>query len=566
MPPSVNRRDRPLSLSTQHAALRYSLNRVIQTDAVKAVIPSAARNPELQQPDLNQRFYSKASFTLCFFLMALTSIIGCTRANSASNPALVNFLIESMPTNLDPRIGTDAQSQRLDSLIFSSLVWRDAQMNFIPDLAERWETPDPRTYVFHLRHGVKFHDGRPLASADVKFTFDSIMSGAIKTPKRGSFRIVDSIEAPDDATVIFHLHEPYASFLGALVRPAMGIVPRGSGPEVAQHPIGSGPFRFVSSQQDEDVVLERNPDYFGAPPKIPQVRFRIVPDPMTRALELRKGSADLAINSLGSDTVVALASDRLLDFTESPGTSLAYIAINFDDAILAHREVRQALAYATDRATLIRYLLRDQARPAYNLLPPNSWAYDPAVPHYDFDPEKARKLLDAAGFPPGPDGIRFRLTLKTSTEESPRLLAAALQDQWKQVGIALELRPLEIATLFADITRGSFQLYTLRWIGANNDPDIFEFVFSSKKIPPNGANRGRYRNPQLDALLDQARSEMDQQKRKQIFWEVQKIVANDLPYLNLWYVDNICVHRRRIEKVSLLPSGDYDFIDSIVLK
>ena len=106
----------------------------------------------------------------------------------------------------------------------------------------------------------------------------------------------------------------------------------------------------------------------------------------------------------------------------------------------------------------------------------------------------------------------------------------------------------------------------MRWIGANNDPDIFEFVFSSKKIPPNGANRGRYRNPQLDALLDQARSEMDQQKRKQIFWEVQKIVANDLPYLNLWYVDNICVHRRRIEKISLLPSGDYDFIDSIVLK
>ena len=157
---------------------------------------------------------------------------------------------------------------------------------------------------------------------------------------------------------------------------------------------------------------------------------------MTRALELRKGSADLAINSLGSDTVVALASDRLLDFTESPGTSLAYIAINFDDAILAHREVRQALAYATDRASLIRYLLRDQARPAYNLLPPNSWAYDPNVPHYDFDPEKARKLLDAAGFPPGPGGIRFHLTMKTSTEESPRLLAAALQDQWKQVGIA----------------------------------------------------------------------------------------------------------------------------------
>ncbi|MGH9703235.1 MAG: ABC transporter substrate-binding protein, partial [Candidatus Acidiferrales bacterium] len=358
----------------------------------------------------------------------------------------------------------------------------------------------------------------------------------------------------------------YASFLGALVRPAIGIVPRDSGPEIAQHPIGSGPFRFVSSRQDEEIVLDRNPDYFAAAPNIPQVRFRIVPDPMTRALELRKGSADIAINSLSSDTVFALASDRRLDFTESPGTSLAYIAINFEDPILAHREVRQALAYATDRAALIRYLLRDQARPAYNLIPPNSWAYNPDVPHYDFDPARARQLLDAAGFPPGPDGVRFHLMLKTSTEESPRLLAAALQDQWKQVGIALEVRPLEIATLFADITRGSFQLYTLRWIGANNDPDIFEFVFSSGKIPPNGANRGRYRNPQLDALLDQARSEMDPRKRRDIFFQVQKIVANDLPYLNLWFLDNICVHRRRIEKVTLLPSGDYDFIDSIVLK
>jgi peptide/nickel transport system substrate-binding protein len=570
--PSAARRLRPgCFYGTRNRSLTKPANKQwVQSQhshQLLSVIPSATRNPELKKPALTLCFNSKRNIISFAFLFAtLAFLSGCARSHPAENSGTVNFLIESMPANLDPRIGTDAQSQRLDSLIFSSLVWRDAQMNPVPDLAERWETPDPRTYVFHLRRGVRFHDGRPLTAIDVKYTFDSIIAGAIKTPKRGSFRIVDSIAAPDESTIIFHLREPYASFLGALMRPAIGIVPRDSGPEIAQHPIGSGPFRFVSSLQDEDVVLERNPDYFGAAPKIARVRFRIVPDPMTRALELRKGTADIAINSLSSDTVVALASDRGLEVTESPGTSLAYIAINFDDSILAHREVRQALAYATDRATLIRYLLRDQARPAYNLLPPNSWAFDPDVPHYDYDPARARKLLDAAGFPPGADGIRFHLTLKTSTEESPRLLAAALQDQWKQVGIALELRPLEIATLFADITRGSFQLYTLRWIGANNDPDIFEFVFSSQKIPPNGANRGRYRNPQLDALLDQARSEMDQQKRLQIFSQIQKIVANDLPYLNLWYIDNVCVHRRRIGNVSLLPSGDYDFIDSIVLQ
>ena len=132
------------------------------------------------------------------------------------------FLIEAAPTNLDPRIGADAYSDHLDGLIFSSLVAHDAQMNVIPDLAERWETPDPLTYVFHLRQGVKFHDGRALTSADVKFTFDSIISGAVKTPKRGSFRLVASIEAPDADTFVFHLREPYASFLLGLSRPGDG--------------------------------------------------------------------------------------------------------------------------------------------------------------------------------------------------------------------------------------------------------------------------------------------------------------------------------------------------------
>ncbi len=136
-------------------------------------------------------------------------------------------------------------------------------MNIIPDLAERWEARDPQTYVFQLRKGVKFHDGRPCTSADVKFTFDSILSGQIKTPKRGAYEIVRFIEAPDPATVVFHLREPFASFLWNLTRPGIGIVPAGSGKEAAQHPIGTGPFRFAGMTLDEEIVLDRNPDYFG---------------------------------------------------------------------------------------------------------------------------------------------------------------------------------------------------------------------------------------------------------------------------------------------------------------
>jgi peptide/nickel transport system substrate-binding protein len=244
---------------------------------------------------------------------------------------------------------------------------------------------------------------------------------------------------------------------------------------------------------------------------------------------------------------------------------MAYLSFNFSDPILAKRGVRQALAYATDRATIIKYLLRGQARPASSLLPPSHWAFEPNVQQYDYDPARAEKLLDAAGYPRGADGVRMRLTLKTSTDESTRLLSEAIADQWKRVGVALELRPLEFATFYSDITHGSFQIYSLRWVGANNDPDIFEYVFSSKKMPPEGANRGHYRNAELDALLDQARVEMDQEKRKALLSQIQKIVAVDEPYINLWYVDNVCVHRERLAGIVMAPSGDYGFLGTAFL-
>jgi peptide/nickel transport system substrate-binding protein len=512
---------------------------------------------------------ARANFSFRILALALFGFMipaGCSYFHHTADPNTVIFLIESAPTNLDPRIGADAFSAHLDGLIFSSLVAHDAQMNVIPDLAERWETPDPLTYVFHLRQGVKFHDGRELTSADVKFTFDSIISGSVKTPKRGAFRLVTSTEAPDAHTFVFHLREPYASFLFGLTRPSVGVVPRDSDARISQRPIGSGPFRFVSAIRDEEIVLERNPDYFGSAPKIERVRFRIVPDAIVRALELRKGSADAEINSLTPDMSATLANQSGLAVDQQPGTPVAYISFNFEDPILAHGEVRQALAYATDRATLVKYLLRGQARLATSLLPPNHWAFDPYVPQYGYDPARAEQLLDAAGFPRGADGIRFHLALKTSTDESTRLTSAAIADQWKRVGVALDLRPLEFATFFSDISRGSFQLYTLRWIGGNNDPDIFELVFGSKKIPPDGANRGRYRNPALDALLDGARVEMDQEKRKAILWQIQKIVAEDEPYINLWYPDNVCVHRTRLTDISIPPGGDYEFLDTARLQ
>lgn len=501
------------------------------------------------------------SIVLCLLAAMLFVASGCRRRQNAGEPGTVNFLIESAPTNLDPRIGVDAFSEDLDGLMFDSLVAHDQRLNIVPDLAAKWEAPNPTTYVFHLKQNIKFHNGQPFTSADVKFTFDSILSGSVKTAKAGSFRIVQSIETPDSLTVIFHLREPYASFLWDLTKPGIGIVPQGSGPELSQHPIGTGPFQFVSATTDEDILVARNPNYFGGAADIPRVRFRIVPDAIVRALELRKGTGDVTVNSLTPDMVMSFQNDPNTAIEDQAGTTLAYIAFNFDDPILSHKEVRQALAYATDRNTLIQNLLRGMALPAASLLPANHWAADAKTKQYDYSTQQAEALLDQAGFHRGADGVRFRITLKTSTDQSTRLLAEAIADEWKRVGVALDLRSLEFATFYSDITHGSFQLYTLRLVGGNNDPDIFEYVFSSKKMPPNGANRGHYKNPKLDALLDQARVEMDREKRKALLFQIQNIVAEDEPFINLWYVDNVCVRRLRLTNVVLPPAGDFDFLN-----
>jgi peptide/nickel transport system substrate-binding protein len=494
-------------------------------------------------------------------LALLVPLLSCS-AKPYSNTVVM--IIENSPTNLDPRIGLDAQSERIDELLFDDLCTRDEHLNVQPGLAERWEVPDPLTYIFHLHKGVKFHDGRPLTSRDVKWTFDSLLQGKIRSTKAAAYRPVDRIDAADDYTVVFHLKEPFATLLWNVSDGAIGIVPYGSGEEITRHPIGSGPFRFVSAEPDKEVIIERNDGYWGAQAHLDCVRFAVIPDATTRALELRKGSADIAVTSLTGDMVLALERESNLEVLHAPGTVLAYLAFNIRDPILKDVRVRQAVAYAIDRTPMIHYLLRDFGRPAYSLLPPESWAYNGDVPHYDHNPDRARQLLEQAGYP-AMNGVRFHLTMKTSTDENPRLIAAVLQQQLRDVGIALDIRTYEFATFFSDITRGAYQVHSLRWVGGNEDPDIFEYVFHSAKFSPNGANRTYYANPRVDELIDQARAELDQNARKQIYAEIQRILAEDLPYINLWYFENVMVHTKRVRKLTLNPPGNYDFLKTAEL-
>ena len=500
--------------------------------------------------------------TLVFFLLC-ASLVGCNRRH---DPHTLVMIIENSPTNLDPRIGTDAQSERIDQLIFDSLVHRDEHFNIRPWVAERWETPDPRTYIFHLRQGVRFHDGRPLTSRDVKWTLDSIRDGSLITLKTTTYRLITQVDTPNDLTVVLHLAEADVTLLYNLSDGAFGIVPYGSDKRFGRAPIGSGPFRFVSQEPDSHVMIDRNDGYWGQRARVERVRFIVVPDATTRALELRKGSADISPgSSLTADIVGTLRRDPRLVVVEQPGTVLAYLTFNLRDPILKDVRVRQALAHAIDRKPILHYLFGDAGRLADSVLPPQHWAYTGDVAHYDYNPAVANQMLDAAGYPRGQDGIRFHLLMKTSTEETTRLLAAVLQQQLRLAGIALDIRSFEFATFYADVLKGAFQLYSLRWIGGNEDPDIFYYAFHSSSFPPKHANRGYYVNPEVDRLIDEGRTTLDQQKRKQIYAQVQQILARELPYIDLWYFDNIAVHSKRVRNLQLNPAGNYDFLTSVTL-
>ncbi len=499
-------------------------------------------------------------------LIALLALLLLTGCQTPRDPGTLVFLIESSPTNLDPRIGNDAQSARINQMVFNSLLRRDRNLELKPDLAESWESSDPSTYIFHLRPDVRFHDGRPLTSADVKFTFDSLLDGSLTSVKAGTYRRVERIEAPDAYTVIFRLREPYVLFPVSLINGAIGIVPEGSGPEVSQQPIGTGPYRFVSALPDRNVILERNEEYFGTRASVARVEFKVVPDMVTRALELQKGSADVALNAVTPDMAETLRESPGLEVLQSPGTNYAYLAFNLRDPILKKQKVRHAIAHAINRQEMIEHLWRNTVRPAASVLPPFSWAFEPDVRTYAYDPLRAEQLLDQAGFPRKADGTRFALDFKTSTEEIGLLKAGVMQAQLQRVGIAVRIRSYDFATFYSDIVNGRFQLYSLRWIGGNIHPDIFEFLFSSQNFPPNGANRGHYENPRLDALLDRVRGTQDRESQQRIYSEVQRILAEDLPYVHLWYFDNVCVYNRRIRNVHLFPAGDYEFVTEVEME
>jgi len=491
-------------------------------------------------------------------LLCVALLLSCT--GGAVPPGRLTVGLETGPLTLDPRFATDATAAQIGDLLFDGLTRLDDRSQRQPHLAASWETPDPRTYVFHLRDGFRFPDGQPLTAADVKATFDSVLDTATHSPKRQALEPVERVEVIDPFTVRFHLREAFAPFLDAS---GLGIL---SAPQVARsptrplaHPDGSGAFHLVEFRLDEHVLVSPNPTYPLGAPHLAGIDFKVVPDAVTRLLELRRGTLDLVQNGIDPDALEWLRQQPRIRIVTSPSTTYQYLGMNLRDPQLRDVRVRHAIAAAIDRHAIIATVLKGLAVPATGLLSPTHWAYAPRVPSDAYNPERARRLLDRAGFP-DPDGDgpapRFRLSYKTTTVELRRRVAEVLQEQLARVGIALDIRSYEWATFYDDIKRGNFQLYSLAWVGVE-DPDLYYLAYHSSQTPPQGNNRGYFRDPVVDELTEAARHGIDAGERRRLYEEVQRRLAQLLPVIPLWWTTTVAAMTDRLHGFELRPNASY---------
>jgi peptide/nickel transport system substrate-binding protein len=463
--------------------------------------------------------------------------------------------LKSSPTNLDPRVGNDNASGRIFDLCCAGLIRVTPELDYAPDIAASWETPNDKTIVFKLNPNAKFQNGKPVTAQDVKWTYDTTMSEGLTTSKKSGYSAVESIEAPDAQTVIFHLKEPNGGLFDNL---NLGIVPTGTDTNVAKtKPIGAGPYKVVSFKTDESVELEAFEQYHGGAPKIKQALVRIIPDATTLVLEMRRGSVNFEVNQIPFENVGEFENDAKHQVVKKPGSVWQYLAFNLKDPILSKAEVRRAIAHAIDRQKIVTDLLRGHGVPTDSMFAQGHWARAENLPAYPYDPAKAKQMLDAAGYK-DPDGDgpqpRFNLSFKTSTDTEANLRAQMIQQMLQQIGIKVQIQTSEFGTFLEDVAKGNFQMYSLSRNGIG-DPDFFYVIFFSKNIPPEGQNRGYYNNARVDKLILEGRSTFDRAKRKQIYGEIQRIVQEDLPYISLYHQINVAVMDKELQGYTMYPAG-----------
>ena len=497
----------------------------------------------------------RGEINLLKVLLSIGGLLVALLLSACDSPPhnVLRFGLASAPVTLDPRFATDATSERIDRLLYRQLVDFDDAFQPVPSLA-RWQQPAPDHYRFVLgNEGRRFHDGSRLTARDVKATYDFILDPANASPHRATLEMVREITAVDDDTVDFYLRAPDPLFPGRLV---IGILPAAqiaAGRAFNNHPMGSGPFEMVAWPAPGQLQLRRISD--GQLFEFLQVR-----DPTVRILKLQRGELDMVQNDLPPEMIRYAAARPELQVQQGKGSNFTYLGFNMQDPVVSRHAVREAVAYALDRDAIIRYVLGGAARPASALLPPDHWAGDPDLPQYTYDPERARALLEAAGY--GAAGPR--IVYKTSNDPFRIRLATIIQQQLAAVGVAVDLRSYDWGTFYGDIKAGNFQMYSLSWVGIKT-PDIFHYAFYSSAVPPAGANRGRFVSATADRLIDAAQTAADPAQEADYYRQLQRYLWEELPYVPLWYEDHIFVARRTIEGYTLARDGNYDGLEKVRL-
>jgi peptide/nickel transport system substrate-binding protein len=518
-------------------------------------------------------------------------------ARAAGKDFVIGFLGDA--TSLNPVIATDGQSYIAEWPIFDSLVELDEKLGVKPLLAESWDvSKDGLTYTFKLRKGVKWHDGKPFTARDVAFTFYSVLDPKVTTPHRGYFDALvgfpeltnkdnpkkpeelaqKPIEILDDYTVRFHLRYPYGAFLAVLVNPRAGIIPehllKGQDLNTAEFnrkPVGTGPFKFVEWKRGERIVLEANPDYHAGRPALDRLIYRVIPDAVVLLQELRAGGVDF-IERPPLTEVGRLKQTPGLKVITADNTSYTYFGFRQDLAPFDDVNVRRALYHAIDIPAIVREVLQSYGVVATGQFPPSSWAFDPSVKAYPYDPTRAKALLAEAGWKPGSDGVlvkngkRLSFSLRhDQADQTVKDTAIIIQEFLKKVGVEATIEPLDWPTFVKKLFASDFEGIVVGWTNFH-DPDPFAYsIWHSSQWK--ARNFAHYKSPRADAALEAARRTADQNERKKHYAEFSKILMEDAPYVFLYFAQQVYVTRTAYDGFVPVPAygGIYQSMKSVKL-
>ncbi len=517
----------------------------------------------------------RAGFLLLFLLLAACSqndqLQGLETA-ADKTPVFGDTFIEGSigdASTLLPILASDSASGQINELVYNGLVRYDGALNVIGDLAESWEiSKDNLTITFHLRKGIKWHDGAPFTSADVLFTYQLYIDPETPTAYAESYLQVKKAEAPDAYTFRVSYDKPYAP---ALMSWGFSVLPKHllegqdvSTSKLARKPIGTGPYRFVEWLGGEKIVLEANRDYFDGSPYIKRFVFRIIPDTSTQFLELQTGGLDyMSLLPLQYDRQTdTLAFRRLFNKYRYLAFGYTYLGYNLNRPFFKDRRVRQALSYAIDKQEIIDGVLLGYGKAATGPYKPDAWVYNPDVPRYPYNPEKARQLLAEAGWADSDgdgildkDGRPFRFTIVTNQGNDLRSKAGEIiQRRFRQVGVDVQLRIIEWATFLKEfINPGNFDATILGW-STGPEPDQYN-IWHSSKTGPRELNFVGYKNAEVDELLEKGRRVFDQQERKRSYDRIQQILAEDQPYTFLFVPESLQAVASRFHGITPTAAG-----------